>query len=296
MILTEKRKTALAGFFFISPWLIGLIVMQLGPMFYSMYLSLNNFDLFRPPTWVGLGNYQRLLTNDKLFWTALGNTAYYVAGRVPFALLLSLFIAVLLNQKIPLRSFLRTAYYLPSVTPQIAMIMLWIWLFDPQWGLINWFLGLFGIPGLPWLASVEWAKPSLILMSGWSIGGTMIIFLAGLQGVPEHLYEAAELDGATTLRKIWHVTLPMISPVIFFNVVMGVISSFQMFEKAFVMTGGGPGYATFVYALYIYNQAFMWFRMGYGAALAWVLFAILFVFTYIMFRRQAWVYYEAGGR
>lgn len=296
MILTEKRKTALAGFFFISPWLIGLIVMQLGPMFYSMYLSLNNFDLFRPPTWVGLGNYQKLLTNDKLFWTALGNTAYYVVGRVPFALMLSLFVAVLLNQKIPLRSFLRTAYYLPSVTPQIAMIMLWIWLFDPQWGLINWFLGLFGIPGLPWLASVEWAKPSLILMSGWSIGATMIIFLAGLQGVPEHLYEAAELDGATTLRKIWHVTLPMISPVIFFNVVMGVISSFQMFEKAFVMTGGGPGYATFVYALYIYNQAFMWFRMGYGAALAWVLFAILFVFTYIMFRRQAWVYYEAGGR
>lgn len=296
MALTEKQRDALAGYGFIAPWLVGLIGMQIGPMFYSAYLSLNDFDLFRSPIWVGLGNYRELFLDDPLFWTALKNTAIYVAGRIPLVMVFSLGVAFLLNQPIPGRNFLRTAYYLPSVTPQIAMLMLWIWLLDPDFGLINWFLGLLGIQGPRWLASTVWAKPALILVSVWSIGQTMMIFLAALQGVPDHLYEAAELDGAGPWHKFWNVTIPMISSVIFFNLIMGVISSFQMFEKAFVMTGGGPGYATFMYSLYIYNQAFMWFRMGYGSALAWILFAILFVFTLIMFRHNQWVYYEAGGR
>lgn len=295
MGLSEKKRTTIEGYLFILPWLIGLILMQLGPMIYSFYLSLNIYDLFRPAIFVGVGNYVKLF-QDELFWTSLSNTLVYVAGRVPLVLLLAFLVALMLNQKIPMRNFLRTAYYLPSVTPQIAMLILWTWLFEPQWGLINWMLSLVGIQGPGWLASVEWAKPALIMVSAWGIGGTMIIFLAGLQGVPEHLYEAAELDGANSFQKAIHITLPMISPVIFFNVIMGVISSFQMFEKAFVMTQGGPGYATFMYVLYLYNQAFLWFRMGYGSAMAWVLFALLFVFTAIMFRRNAWVYYESGGK
>lgn len=293
---SSKKQDTIQGYLFISPWLLGLILLQIGPMLLSLYMSLNIWDLFRPPTFVGLGNYKSLF-QDELFWTSLANSAIYVTGRVPLVLLLSLFVAVLLNQRIPFRNFLRTAYYLPSVTPQIAMLMLWIMMFEPDWGLINWSLGLIGIdPGPRWLASLKWAKPALILVSAWGIGGTMVIFLAGLQGVPKQLYEAAELDGANTLKKMWHVTLPMISPVIFFNLVMSVISSFQMFTKAFVMTAGGPGYATLMYVLYLYNQAFMWFKMGYGSAMAWVLFALLFGFTVIMFKRSAWVYYESKAQ
>jgi multiple sugar transport system permease protein len=181
------------------------------------------------------------------------------------------------------------------VTPSIAMLMLWIMLFDPQWGLINAGLAAIGIsPGPGWLSSKQWAMPAMILISVWGIGGTMVVFLAGLQGVPESLYEAAELDGANALRKMLHITIPLITPVIFFNVIMGVIRAFQVFAAAFVMTDGGPAYATFVYVLYLYNQAFLYFRMGIGSAMAWILLLILLVFTYVMFKRSTWVYYEAG--
>jgi multiple sugar transport system permease protein len=174
------------------------------------------------------------------------------------------------------------------------MLLLWTWMFEPNIGLINYSLSFVGIkPGPLWLGSPDWAKPALILVSAWGVGSIMIIFLAGLQGVPQHLYEAAELDGANFLDKIRYITLPMLTPVIFFNMITGIIGSFQMFEKAFIMTGGGPANATLMYVLYLYNQAFLWFRMGYGSALAWVLFAILFGFTYIIFRRSAWVYYES---
>ena len=290
----KRKQDNLEGYIFISPWLLGLILLQVGPMLLSLYISLNDWDYFRPPKYIGLGNYAALLQDD-LFWLSLRNTATYVFGRLLLVTTVSLFIAILLNQQIPLRNFLRTAYYLPSVTPSIAMLMLWIMLFDPSWGLINATLKSVGVSPVPgWLSSKQWAMPAMILVSVWGIGGTMVVFLAGLQGVPESLYEAADLDGANSLRKMLHITLPLITPVIFFNVIMGVIRAFQVFTAAFVMTDGGPAYATFVYVLYLYNQAFLFFRMGVGSAMAWILLLILLVFTYIMFKRSSWVYYEAG--
>ncbi len=291
--LTRRQRSYLQGYLFIGPWLLGLVLLYLGPMLLSFYMSLTNWDLFTTAKFVGLANYQQMFFSDGLFWKSLANTAIYVGGRVPIVLLVALTVAILLNQEIPGRNFLRTAYYLPVVTPQVAMFLLWVWMFEPNVGLINYVLSLVGIsPGPQWLGHPTWAKPALIIVSVWSIGSIMVIFLAGLQGVSKQLYEAAELDGANNWHKIIHVTLPMITPVIFFNMIMGIIQSFQMFDKAFVMTSGGPANATLMYVLYLYNQAFLWFRMGYGAALAWVLFAILFIFTSIMFRRSAWVYYE----
>jgi multiple sugar transport system permease protein len=290
--LGRRKRQYLEGYLFILPWLLGLVLLYLGPMLMSLYMSLTEWDLFSPPRFVGLDNYQKML-NDQYFWKSLSNTALYVGGRVPLVLALALFVALLLNQKIPFRNYLRTAYYLPVVTPQVAMFLLWAWMFQPDVGIINEALGFFGIKGPNWLGSTAWAKPALILVSSWGIGSIMVIFLAGLQGVPQHLYEAAELDGAGALHKLRHVTLPLITPVIFFNLIMGIIQSFQVFAKAIVMTNGGPANATLMYVLYLYNNAFLWFRMGYGATLAWALFAILFVFTYVMFRRSQWVYYEA---
>lgn len=285
------------GYLFILPWLLGLVFLRLGPMVLSLWMSLNEWDLFSPPRFVGLGNYERLLTQDPLFWQSLSNTVIYVGGRVPLVLILALGVAILLNQRIPIRNALRTVYYLPTVTPEVAMFLLWVWMFEPNVGVINSLLATFGVsPGPLWLGSTEWAKPALIIVSTWGLGSIMVIFLAGLQGVPQHLYEAADLDGANMWHKVRHVTLPLITPVIFFNLIMGIIGSFQMFTKAFVMTHGGPANATLMYVLYLYNQAFNWFRMGYGSALAWVLFILLFAFTVIMFRRSQWVYYEGRGR
>lgn len=290
--LSRRQRTYLQGYLFISPWLIGLLLLYLGPMLLSFYMSMTDWDLFTSPKFIGLDNYRKMF-QDALFWKSLVNTLVYVGGRVPLVLVVALFVAILLNQKIPGRNFLRTAYYLPVVTPQVAMFLLWVWMFEPNVGIINYVLGWFGVsPGPQWLGHPFWAKPALIIVSTWGIGSIMVIFLAGLQGVPQQLYEAAELDGASSWHKTLYVTLPLITPVIFFNCIMGIIGSFQMFAKAFIMTGGGPANATLMYVLYLYNQAFLWFRMGYGAALAWVLFAILFVFTYIMFKRSAWVYYE----
>lgn len=293
--MTRKKLSYLEGYLFIAPWLLGLILLRIGPMFVSLYMSLNEWDLFRPPIWLGLGNYQKM-ASDPLFWTSLKNTVIYVGGRVPLVLVLSLTVAILLNQAIPLKNILRTVYYLPVVTPEVAMYLLWIWMFQPDVGIINRMLSFIGIKGPNWLGSMEFAKPALIIVSSWGIGSIMVVFLAGLQGVPAHLYEAAELDGANMWNRIWNVTIPLITPVIFFNMIMGIIGSFQMFSKAYVMTGGGPGYATLMYVLYLYQQAFVWFRMGYGSALAWVLFAILFIFTLTMFKRSQWVYYEGARR
>ena len=291
---SKKWKEALEGYLFISPWLLGLILLQLGPMLLSLYISFFDWDFFRTPRFIGVRNYTWLFQND-LFWTSLRNTGTYVVGQVSLVTMSAFTIAVLLNQKIPFRNFLRTAYYLPSVTPSIAMLMLWVMLFETDWGLINLALGVVGIsPGPNWLGSSQWAMPALILTTIWGLGGAMIIYLAGLQGVPESLYEAADLDGANIIQKVWNVTLPLITPVIFFNLVMGVIGSFQVFNSAYIMTGGGPGYATFVYVLYLYRQAFMFFRMGRGTAMAWLLLLILLTFSYIMFKRSSWVYYEAS--
>ncbi len=288
------------GYGFVAPWIIGFILLTAGPMLYSLYLSLTRATLLSPPKWVGLNNYLHMVADDPLFYTSLWNTVYFVAFSVPLGLLVSLILALLLHQRLKGIGVFRTVFFLPSITNMVAVSVLWLWIFNPEFGLINTLLDAFGIRGPLWLQSESWAKPALIIMSLWGIGGTMIIFLAALQGVPQNLYEAAELDGAGKIRKFWHVTLPMISPAFVFNLIIGVIGSFQVFTQAFVMTGsaqpgseGGPNNATLFYVLYLYKKAFQEFRMGYASALAWVLFVIILLCTVALMKMsKSRVYYE----
>jgi multiple sugar transport system permease protein len=285
------------GMLFISPWLLGFLIFTAGPMLGSLFLSFCKYDL-NTLKWVGGKNYQVLFTQDPLFWKSLGNTAIYVLFSVPIGLTGSLLIALLLNQKVRGMPFFRTAFYLPSLVPAVASSLVWMWVFHPDSGILNYTLSLIGIKGPAWLLDPNTALASLIVMSLWGIGGgRMIIFLAGLQGIPDDLYEAASLDGAKGWAVFRHVTLPMLSPTIFFNLILGIIGSFQVFTSAFVMTGGGPNNATMMYVLYLYNNAFRYFKLGKASAMAWVLFAILLVFTVIQFKNAAkWVYYEGGEK
>jgi multiple sugar transport system permease protein len=285
------------GMLFISPWLLGFLIFTAGPMLASLFLSFCKYDL-NTLKWVGGKNYQVLFTQDPLFWKSLGNTAIYVLFSVPIGLTGSLLIALLLNQKVRGMPFFRTAFYLPSLVPAVASSLVWMWVFHPDSGILNYTLSLLGIKGPAWLLDPDTALASLIVMSLWGIGGgRMIIFLAGLQGIPDDLYEAASLDGAKGWAVFRHVTLPMLSPTIFFNLILGIIGSFQVFTSAFVMTGGGPNNATMMYVLYLYNNAFRYFKLGKASAMAWILFAILLVFTVIQFKNAAkWVYYEGGEK
>lgn len=289
------RRRDVEGYLFLLPWLIGLVVFRLVSILASAGLSLMSWDLLQPPRFVGLQNYRDLLA-DNLFWTSLGNTFYYVIGSVPLVLILALFAAFLLSRPLPGVGILRTIYYVPSVTTGVAVALLWEWMFEPTYGVIDTMLSWVGIPGPPWLGSTTWAMPALILMGTWGIGGAMVIFLAGIKGVPTHLYEAAAIDGANGWDRFWNVTMPMLSPVIFFNLIIGIIGSFQVFTQAYVMTNGGPANATLVYVLYLYNQGFSWLHMGYASALAWILFIIVLALTTIVFRQSGWVYYEGAGR
>ena len=283
------------GFLFICPWLLGFLLFTAGPMVASLVLSFYKYDL-HSLTWVGTKNYQVLLTRDPLFWKSLANTAIYVLFSVPLGLTGSLLLALLLNQRLRGIAFFRTAFYLPSLVPAVASALVWAWVFHPEAGLLNYALARVGIEGPKWLHDPKTALASLILMSLWGIGGgRMIIFLAGLQGISDELYEAASLDGARGWTTFRHITLPMLSPTLFFNLVLGVIGSFQVFTSAYVMTNGGPNNATMMYVLYLYNNAFRYFKMGKASAMAWILVAVLLVFTVIQFRSAAkWVYYEGG--
>lgn len=295
-------KGSLTGYAFIAPWLAGFFIFTAGPMIASFLISLHSWSMLSPPTWVGLENYRSIVTEDPLFLTSLWNTGFYVAFSVPLGVAVSLALALLLHNRYPGMSFFRTAIFLPSITNIVAVSVLWLWVFNPDFGLLNAFLRWLGIEGPLWLQSETWAKPSLVLMSLWGVGGTTIIFLAALQGIPREYYEAAELDGAGRTRRFFHITLPMISPALFFSTIMGVIGSFQVFAQAFVMTGsaqpgseGGPNNATLFLVLYLYKKAFQEFRMGYASALAWILFFIILVFTFIQTRlSRSRVHYEAG--
>jgi multiple sugar transport system permease protein len=292
----QRRREALYGYLFISPWLLGLLIFIVGPIVASFYLSLTDFQVIKPPVFIGLNNYQRLI-QDRLFWQALKVTTIFAGVSVPLGLLLSFSVALMMNQKIRFLGSWRTIYYLPTLVPPIASAVLWLWVFNPQFGLINTLLRLLGIEGPAWLGHTRTALPALIIMSMWGVGGPMLIYLAGLQGIPTDLYDAAEIDGAGTWGKLRWVTVPMMTPVIFFNLVMGIIGSFQGFTEAFVMTGGGPRYATLFYVLYLYQNAFQFFRMGYASALAWVLFLIILSLTALIFRSSSgWVYYEGELR
>ena len=293
-----KRRQNLLGYLWISPWLLGFVIFTAGPMIASLVLSFTNYRIINVPKWAGLGNYVYALTKDELFWPSLGITFYYMLIAVPTGLLGSLLLAMLLNQRVRGESIFRTLFYLPSLTPAAAAALLWAWLLHAEVGLVNYLLSLIGIKGPPWLGSVRWAMPAIILITLWTSmgGGRMIIFLAGLQGVPQELYEAAEIDGAGGWRKFLHITLPMISPTIFFNLVLGIIGALQDFTTAYITTKGGPGRATWFFALHIYTNAFEYFDMGYASTLAWFLFLILLVFTIIQLRlSEMWVYYAGSA-
>jgi len=276
---TQRAREEFEFYVGISPWLIGLLLFTGGPILASFVISFTEWRLLSPPEWVGLANYVELLTKDKAAWTAFGNTLYYTGLSVPLSVVTSLFVALLLNQKVRGTNIFRTLFYLPTVTSGVAMALLWMWLLNPEFGLVNLALHLVGIKGPAWLFDPAWAKPALVLMSLWSIGSSMVIFLAGLQGMPQHLYDAAKIDGANQWQEFWNVTLPMLTPTILFVLVVSIIGSFQTFTNVYIMTEGGPGWSTLMYGLYLYRNAFEYLKMGYAASLAWILFLVILVLT-----------------
>ena len=293
--LSQSKRRAITGYMFISPWLLGLLIFTMFPILAVLFLSFTKYGVFDAPVWVGLRNYQRILTDDRLFRISLGNTLYYVGLSVPLRIVIGFLLALGLNANIRGVTVYRTLFYVPSIVPQVAGVLLFVWLFQPQIGLINFLLDLLGIKGPNWLGRPAWAKPAIIIMSMWGVGGGMIVYLAGLQSIPGHLYEAAEIDGANAWRRFWAVTVPMMTPTIFFNLVMGLIGSFQVFATAYIATGGAPMNSTLFYMLYLYRRGFNDFRMGYASAMAWILFLLVLVLTLLTFRSgRSWVYYEAG--
>jgi len=292
--LRTTRWQRWSGLLFVTPWLITFLWFTLGPFIASIYLSFTNYRFIGLPEWVGLNNYVRLFTDDAKFIRSVINTLYYTAVHVPGIMIMAFFVAILLNQKVKGQPIYRTAFYLPSVTAGVATAYLWILLLQPN-GLVNQFLGLVGIDGPNWLTSSTWAMPALILMSFWGLGTTMIIYLAALQGIPQHLYEAASVDGAGVIRKMWHVTVPMMTPAIFLTAVLQIIGSWQVFTQALIVTNGGPRDSTLFILLHLYRTGFEYFQMGYASAIAWVLFVIILVFTILQFGvARRWVYYEGS--
>lgn len=280
-------------YLFIAPWLIGLVVFSIGPVFGMLGLSFTDWRISLDNLqFIGLDNYTKLFA-DPIFWTSVGNTLYIVVGRVVFGVSFALLLAILLNQKVPGIAFFRAVYYLPTVTAGVAVALVWIWIFNPRLGILNYSLKQIGIIGPDWIFSKTWVKPSLIIMSLFSVGPIMIILLAGLQGVPKELYESAEIDGAGNWAKFRNVTLPMLSPVLFFVIIISVVSSFQNFTEIRVMTEGGPGESSNVLIWYLWENAFIFLQLGVAAAVAWIMFVILMVLTGIQFRvGRRWVYYE----
>lgn len=297
---SEKRKryqNNLAGYLFISPWLIGFLLLSLWPILQSLYLSFTNYSLLESPRWVGLDNYSRIFFHDAVFRKSLSVTFIFVFVSVPLKLAFSLLIAIMLNRKIRGISFYRTAFYFPSlIGGSIAVSVLWRNLFGME-GYVNQILGLIGIQGPAWISNPNTALGTLILLNTWQFGSTMIIFLAGLKQIPQEMYESAGVDGAGAIRKFFSITLPLISPVMFFNLILGIIGSFQMFTSAFIITKGGPANATYTYSLFLYEKAFSNFQMGYASALAWILLLIIGIFTAINFVvSKHWVFYDEGGK
>lgn len=289
-----RRRETLAAYGFLLPNLIGFLIFTLLPVVAALLISLTDWNLLQPPKWVGLQNFATL-AQDPLFRKVLGNTAIYVLGTVPVQMILALLVAMALNQGLPGTLFFRAAFFMPVVTSAVAIALVWRWIYNADFGVLNSFLYMLGVSDPPnWLTSTRWALPSVMIMSVWQqIGFSMVLFLAGLQGVPEHLYEAARIDGAGPFQRFLFITVPMLTPTTFFVFVINIINSFQVFDQAFIMTGGGPANATNTIVYNIYQNAFQFFKMGYAAAMAWVLFAIIFIVTVVQFRFQSrWVHYE----
>jgi multiple sugar transport system permease protein len=288
----RARREEREFYLFISLWIIGFILFDAGPIIASLAISFTDWSALSAPNLVGLRNYQRMMI-DPLFIKALGNSLYFGLGSVGLGMIVAFLLALLLNQRVHGMSLFRTIFYLPSVVSGIAVAILWIMILHKDFGLINSALAWFGITGPGWLVEPQWAMPALILMSLWGAGGAMVIYLAGLQSVPSHLYEAASIDGAGPWGKFWNVTVPMMSPVIFYNLIVGFIASIQGFVLVLIMTNGGPANATLMYGLYLYRVAFQFFEMGYASALAWVLLVVIMLITAGQFAlAKYWVFYE----
>lgn len=292
---SQALKRNLVGYLFISPFIIGFLVWTVGPMGAALWMSFTDWDLIKAPTFTGLENV-RFLLQDKMLLQALKVTCYYTFAEVPLRLVLALVVALLMNARLRGMSFFRTIYYMPSIVPAVANAVMWAWILNTEFGLLNTMLRSIGLPKIKWLQDPDLVIPALLIMSLWGLGNTMVIYLAGLQGIPEVYYEAAEIDGANWWSKFWKITVPQISSVIFFNLVMSVIATFQTFVAGYLITDGGPQNATLFYVLYLYRNGFQYFRMGYAALLGWVLFLIITAMTLVIFRSlNRHVYYEEGG-
>lgn len=292
---TPAGRRTLIGYSFIMPFILGFLFWNVIPAGTAAWLAFQEWNMIRAPRFVLFDNFVRMFS-DKLFWQSLKVTTIYSVISVPARLALGFLIAVLLNTKVRGMPFFRTIYYMPSIVPSVANAVLWAWILNSEFGLLNAGLSLFGIDKIRWLQEPELALPALIIMSLWTVGGSMVIYLAGLQGIPDVFYEAADIDGAGAWPKFWNITIPLMSPIIFFNLVMGIIGSFQVFTAGFLITNGGPQNATLFYVLHLYRTAFQSLRMGYAAAMGWVLFLIILVLTYVVFKWfGSQVYYEEAA-
>ena len=282
------------GIAFVSPWLVGFLAWTVYPILASLYYSFTRYDVLNSPRWIGLENFTELFLHDQKFRIVTGNTLYFVTVGVPVGVVVAFLLAFLLNNELKLRPFFRTIFFLPSIVPAVATAMVWLWIYNPRYGLINSILANYGITAVPWLSSPTLVKNSLIIIHAWAQGGAMVIFLAALQDVPRSLYDAALVDGANGWRRFWHITIPMCTPAVLFVLLTSLINMFQYFTIGWLLTAGGPNLATEFYGIYLYRNAFQFFKMGYASAQAWVLFVLVVLFTIAIFRSSArWVYY--GG-
>ena len=301
---TRKRRMSkgetrrlLTGLMFISPWLLGFLLWTLYPLLSSAYYSFTRYDLIKPPIWIGLGNFKEIFTDDPRFWTVVYNTIFYVGLSVPLGVMVAFLLATLLNTKIVARSTFRAIFYIPAIVPAVCSAMVWLFIYNNQYGVINNILRGLGQPIIPFLSSVEWAKPSLIVISIWATGTAVVIFLAALQDVPRTLYEAATVDGANSWHKFRHITLPMCSPIILYSLVIGIIGGFSTFLMPYLLTNGGPMASTEFYAMNLYRQAFEFFRMGKASALAWIMAITVALMTALLFKTSgSWVFYGGGDK
>jgi multiple sugar transport system permease protein len=297
--LTQRRREAFYGYLFAAPFIIGFLTLTVGPMIFSLYVSFTRYNIVSTPRWIGLANFRNIFLYDDDFRLALRNTLFYVALKTPLVVVISLGMAMLLNvQGLPWKRFFRTVFYLPTVLTGVAAVFLWVWILNPA-GLLNRALGFFHLPRPNWFYDPDWAKPGLIVMSLWYLGAPMLIFLAGLNNIPVQLYEAAEIDGARSFRRFWSITIPLLSPTIFYIVVTNIIGAFQVFTSAYVVSYtagsklGDPVQSLLFYEVYLYDRAFGKLQMGYASALAWILFALVMAVTLLqLWLARRWVYYE----
>jgi len=296
-LVMRRRKKNIAGYLFILPWLIGFCLFTAGPILFSIFLSFHEWHIFDKMKWIGIENYKKLFA-DPLFYHSLKVTFYYAAISVPVGLVVGLFLAVLLYQKVKGTSVFRTIFYIPSIVPVVATATLWIWIYNPEYGILNFLLAKIGVRGPDWLYSTKWVVPAIAFMNAWTAGPNMIIYLASLEDIPKVYWDAAKVDGANSWQRFWHITIPFLSPTTFFLLITNVMGALQTFAQAYIMGGGGRGFgapanASLFYCLYLYEQGWSWFNMGYASSLSWVLTLIIFTLTLIIFKTSnKWVYYE----